>query len=155
MRLRRPQLVLRLDQGLGLVVERLKARGAKDGLVQPLQAEEEQEDADQGPDEGQVGLQRDTEDGNHGRQHRNRYDGPGEGRSPAPDDAHGEDDGQRFDPLHPGGDEGHAGNDEVHLEESIEATRRAGPYAPPSWEVAAKRSERSSPRPPDTLFGRE
>jgi hypothetical protein len=78
-------------------VKRLVAARAQDRLAQPLQAEDEQERADDEPqraerDHREGGSERDHDHGEHER----RRSEPREGRAPAAGEAGGEDDRQRL-----------------------------------------------------------
>ena len=100
-----------LAEGLLLVVQRLQPRRAEDRLAQPLQAEDEQQAAD---DELEQALrepvdQRVARDAGHAREEHERADRAGDGRAPAARQAHREHDREGLDELDGRGEQGRSG----------------------------------------------
>ena len=100
-----------LAELLLLVVHRLQPRGAEDRLAQPLEAEDEQQAAD---DELEQALrepvdQRVARDGGHAREEHERADRAGDGRAPAARQAHREHDREGLDELDGRGEQGRSG----------------------------------------------
>ncbi len=117
---------LRFEDG-SLVVQRLEPARAKHGLVEPLEPEEQQEDADQGAGDRDRDdrRQRDSEDEDQADQRNGSEDQAQEGALPAFEKTDRQHDREGLDPFHPCGQEGdRTDQGQVHL--VFHSTRRKG-----------------------------